>query len=866
MPAEARADYDDSGWEVVNAPHDMLIVQGYSQENNPKMAYIARNVGWYRKHFRLPSEWKGSAVWVYFEGIFHRTTPYLNGAPLGELHQAGYTSFWRRLDNAPGVKFGDEGENVLALYADASSGTGWWYEGGGLSRHQFLVRADHVHMEQDGAWVFTNSTGASGAVFHASAIVSNTGTGAAAPQLRATVRDAAGSPVGSPATGAAGAVDSGTTATQAVSVSVPSGIKYWGVQSPTLYTVTIELLVGGAVVDSQDIAVGVRTVRFDADRGLFLNEQRVKMRGFCDHSSFAGVGAAVPDRINLFRAQALRAVGGNSWRMAHNPPAVARLDYMDALGMLALDENRDYGGNRGQGGTTAETVSDELLDMRDLIKRDRSHASVIWWSFCNEVGCDNQTAAKAFREVSKLWDPTRAVTQNHHGDATSTDYLDVQGFSHKQAKDFIEFRAQYPRKPMAATECCSCMSQRGVDEDVCPKPADGGCKDTPGPVPSGTFYNNNIGQCTYEQVNRSDSLDFVAGTFVWSGFDYLGEARGWPQNTKCRGTVSDVAGFTKETAYWCAWRPRSAAPPLTLPALQAAVVVAVGDPEGRSRPAAGHPRRRSAVDCLHRGILGAPAQGLYSLHQRVHQRTPGEARAQRPHCRHGGRARVHNGVLHGDVRPWEPHCGRNGPPRQRCGVAHCQYHRRRHQTGAVARHAVGSHRHGRQGGRRRRGCCHGSRHCGGCAGAHGARSQAQHYFQRCFRPWADLVRFLPRFPWHAPPFKRARRTTHNGDPANTSPNTAAWNLAYHGLARAIVRTTEVHAGPEWHRRRLLEIDADSGSSIRVIDPAAAAAGGPADIVVHATAEGFAPATVTIPVSSSVDDLPIAVARRAGSRV
>jgi beta-galactosidase/beta-glucuronidase len=176
-----------------------------------------------------------------------------------------------------------------------------------------------------------------------------------------------------------------------------------------------------------------------------------------------------------------RAVG---FAQAHNPPAVSRLDVMDALGMLALDENRDYGGNRGQGGTTTESVEDELGDMRDLIKRDRSHPSVIWWSFCNEVGCNNESAAQPFREVSKRWDPTRAVTQNHYGSNLSTAFLDVQGFSHKHTSSFDAFKKLYPTVPMAATECCSCMSQRGVDQDVCPNPKDGGC--TEGPKVRGT--------------------------------------------------------------------------------------------------------------------------------------------------------------------------------------------------------------------------------------------------------------------------------------------------------------------------------------------------------------------------------------------
>ena len=148
----------------------------------------------------------------------------------------------------------------------------------------------------------------------------------------------------------------------------------------------MELASAGTTVDAINITTGVRTIEFQADTGLYVNGVNVKMRGFCDHSSFAGVGAAVPDRIELFRAQALRAVGGNAWRMAHNPPAIARLDAMDALGMVALDENRDFGAKSSSSSTSkkptaspsSEDQEDELMDMRDLIKRDRSHPSVIW--------------------------------------------------------------------------------------------------------------------------------------------------------------------------------------------------------------------------------------------------------------------------------------------------------------------------------------------------------------------------------------------------------------------------------------------------------------------------------------------------------
>ncbi len=151
-------------------------------------------------------------------------------------------------------------------------------------------------------------------------------------------------------------------------------------------------------------------------------------------------------------------MGGNSWRMAHNPPCPTRLDFMDRLGMLAIDENRDYGGQQGQGGSTPESVDMELADMADLVRRDRSHPSVMVWSFCNEAGCKNESAAAAFRAVSKLWDPTRAVTQNDNGNYNiSGRFLDVQGFSHRS---IIDFQVLLPRGVKRMIACVGWASAR----------------------------------------------------------------------------------------------------------------------------------------------------------------------------------------------------------------------------------------------------------------------------------------------------------------------------------------------------------------------------------------------------------------------
>lgn len=819
-PPQSQPNFDDRAWDLVNAPHDMLISQPYSPNNSEKMAFIARNVGWYRKKFTLPADWKSSVVYFYMEGIFHETTVWLNGKQIA-YHPAGYTSWWLRIDDV-GANFGNE-ENVLAVYVDASSGTGWWYEGGGLIRHIKLVSVNSIHIEPFGAWVYTNGT-----TFVTNASVQNFGASLeSAATVHVTISESNNGQVRGTASQKVSVMSgSDTSVILPVNWDTPE-VKFWSVQSPFLYTVTIDVLVGGVIVDSENITTGARSVRWDADKGLYLNDQRVKMRGFCDHSNFGGVGGAVPDRVQLYRAQALRAVGGNAWRMAHNPPSLSRLDYMDALGMLALDENRDYGGHKGQGGTTAETVADELVDMADMIRRDRSHPSVIFWSFCNEVGCNNESSAQAFREVSKSWDPTRAVTQNHHGTSLSTDYLDVQGFSHKHSKDFKAFHELHPTKPMAATECCSCMSQRGVDEDMCPSPKDGGCGGCKNPGTCPVFYNNNIGECTSEQVMESDSLDYVSGTFVWSGFDYLGEARGWPQNTKCRGTVADVAGFTKETAYWLksVWqanisksdpgRPLGTPSGFSGPDSDITVFILeswVPPPQGSNRSIhvySNAPIVRLELNGVVVGTQSIPYFGMASFSVKyfpgslvaVAMNSAGEELGNYTITTPGAIAGV---VLSIDAP--SPLFGTGSAL-----VADGE------DTAMLRATIVDSN--GRV--------------------VPGASPNVT--FKVVSGPgnvWA----------------------THSGDPANDSPSLAPWTPAYHGLARAFIRSNTDYATPSAHRRRLLEIDVESTIAVASPDSDAEV---PSDIVVEVEVDGGFSAQVSIPVTTSLEELPMAVARRAG---
>mmetsp|Transcript_21952 Transcript_21952/g.65687 ORF Transcript_21952/g.65687 Transcript_21952/m.65687 type:complete len:416 (+) Transcript_21952:1830-3077(+) len=411
---------------------------------------------------------------------------------------------------------------------------------------------------------------------------------------------------------------------------------------------------------------------------------------------------------------------------------------------------------------------------------------------------------------------------------------------------------------MAATECCSCMSQRGIDEDMCPNPKDGGCGGCKDPGTCPVFYNNNIGECTSAQVIESDSLDYVSGTcvfsglpsqtlplrpcrcpahsarvgttncrFVWSGFDYLGEARGWPQNTKCRGTVADVAGFTKETAYWLksvwqanisksdAGRPLNAPPGFSGPDSDYVVFILeswLPPPSGTTRTIhvySNAPTIRLELNGQTVGTQDIPYFGMATFTVTYAEGT------------------VTAVALDGS------------------GAAVANYSIGTVGTAAAVQLTIDAPS--------------ATTGTGAAVVADGEdtamlRATIVDAKGKTVPGASQNVTFKvvsgPGTVW----------ATHNGDPANDSPSSAPWTPAYHGLARAFVRSTTDQATAPAHRQRLLEIDLDSNVVVaspdeRLVDPA--------PIVVEVTVDGGLTAQVSIPVTASLDELPMAVAMREG---
>lgn len=577
------ADFDDRGWELVDAPHDFVARNGTISEGaDSHRGYFSRGVGWYRKHFRIPEEWSGSALSVRFEGAFHVAEVWLNGEFILQ-HTDGYLGFTARLDNVSTLRVGPANANVLAVRVDASFGSGHWYEGGGLWRGVQLVRTHPLHLVEHGAFVSPEvaAAGSSGASSVACEAEAEWASVAAAASARA------GSPAGVrcalyPLHGdaplgtcfaALGAVAPGDTPrTTRCSIETEAALTLWSVEEPVLYSARVSVLdPSGTEVDATNLTTAFRTTRWD-EHGFHLNGAHLKQRGFSHHHSFAGVGAAADgiERLHLFKAQTSRALGANSWRMSHNPYGLPLYSVLDALGVLVWDENRDYGAPYTEA-------------MGGLVKRSRNHPSVTIYSFCNEFECEQLLApnatARAYRAQALAQDTSRPLSANNNGNPLYEQAAtDVQGMSHRTAASFKAFRKTHPHKPAILSECCSCDSQR---------------RDSPGNIFDSDLATDRRVQSCVPTQNSPGLLDDVVGSNgVWTLFDYFGEPNGvggWPK-VSCSFGQLDIAGFPKPHAYWYAakWLGAHAADQAGAARVVASPAVRVLDLVGMLLPAPSH--------------------------------------------------------------------------------------------------------------------------------------------------------------------------------------------------------------------------------------------------------------------------------------
>jgi len=537
MCAPSHANFDASSWRQLDLPHDWVVEldfmhddalfqQGYKPVGR---SYPETSIGWYRREFDLPESDRGRRIALEFDGVFRDALVVMNGIFLGR-NMSGYAPF--RLDISDVATYG--GRNVLVVRADATEHEGWFYEGAGIYRHAWLVKTNPVHVAPGGTYVRSAVRGAA-ATLTAQTEIENESDQPRTVTVTSEVRDPGGTVV---ATGRSAASVmapwSRRELSQLLTVRHPA---LWSLETPALYTLVTTVHLGADAVDQVATTFGIRTYRWDANQGLLLNGKRVAIKGTCNHQDHAGVGSALPDRLQYYRIERLKTMGSNAIRTSHNPPTAELLDACDTLGMLVLDETR-----------MMSSSEEGLSQFERLIRRDRNRPSVFAWSIGNEEGWvqgDERGAAIAssMKRLARRLDPSRPITEAMNGGWGHglTTVVDVMGFNYYRAPGLDEFHRQFPALPAFFTEVASALSTRGIYAN---DPVKGymSAYDTNAPPWGST--------CEYWWKDVAGK-PWVGGGFVWTGFDYRGEPTPykWPCISSHFGVI-DTCGFPKDNFYY----------------------------------------------------------------------------------------------------------------------------------------------------------------------------------------------------------------------------------------------------------------------------------------------------------------------------
>lgn len=583
--------FDDSQWRTLDLPHDWSVEGDFSRDNPAGTGggALPGGIGWYRKTF-IPEWPEGKQVYIDFDGIYMDSEVYLNGRLLGH-RPYGYISF--RYDLTPYLKF--KQPNVLAVKVNNSEQpNSRWYSGSGIYRNVWLTATEPVHVDVWGTYVTTPKVTSAEAALQVVTRIRNREKADAEVNVVSVLLDADGRAVTQTATPTRLPKDSIGEITQTLQVDRPV---LWSVENPYMYTLRTEIYKEGKLTDRYDTPTGIRSFRFDAEKGFFLNDQPVKIKGVCMHHDLGALGAAFHTRAAERQLEILKEMGCNGIRCTHNPPAPELLDLCDRMGFIVMDEAFDMWRKRKTKYDYSRYFNEwHERDLTDLIIRDRNHPSIFMWSIGNEVleqwthadadTLDLQAAnlllnlqrdkkaltqepeemsvnsllTKKLADLARALDPTRPVTAgNNEPDPSNhlfrSGALDIIGYNYHETW-FKDVPRNFPGKPFIITESTSGLMTRGYyrmpSDSVYLWPSRWDI-----PFEDSSFACSSYDNChvpwgtTHEESWRlTKQYDFISGLYVWTGFDYLGEPTpyGWPARSSFFGIV-DLAGFPKDVYY-----------------------------------------------------------------------------------------------------------------------------------------------------------------------------------------------------------------------------------------------------------------------------------------------------------------------------
>jgi beta-galactosidase len=534
----AKVKFDDSKWRSLNLPHDWAVELPFvhdEMQNSHGFKPVGRrypetSVGWYRRTFDIPATDAGRRISVDFDGAFRDVLIWVNGCFIGR-NDNGYAPF--HFDITDFLAIGKK--NCIAARVDASFGDGWFYEGAGLYRHVWLTKSDAVHLSQFESYVRSTVNGSSAAI-SLGTVVQNQSAQLANAKVSWKIQDSEGKTVATAEAAVQSITPDGTANyTASAKLANPS---LWSVDSPNLYSAIVTVESAGKVTDAERHTFGIRTFVFDPEKGFSLNGKPMKLQGTCNHQDHAGVGAALPDRLQYFRLAVLQQMGCNAVRTSHNAPTPEWVEACDRMGVLMMCETRQM-----------SSSPEGLAQLEAMVRRFRNSPSIILWSIGNEEGqmqtgqpeLGAKIGATMVRRCHEL-DPTRPVSAAVNGDNEQgvSDALDIIGFNYQlQFPD--PYHKRHPTKAVYGSETASAISTRGIySTDPLRNTVSAYDTNQPG-----------WGETAEEWWKFYAARDWTCGGFAWTGFDYRGEPTpyGWPSISSQFGIV-DTCGFPKDTFYY----------------------------------------------------------------------------------------------------------------------------------------------------------------------------------------------------------------------------------------------------------------------------------------------------------------------------
>ena len=554
----SKAEYNDTHWCKLDVPHDWAR-EGDFYVGNPSGAgggALPGGIGWYRKHFAVPEPVEGRKFFLEFDGVYMNSTVYVNGEEVG-FRPYGYSSF--EYDITPYVK---EGENVVAVRVDNSDQpNSRWYSGCGIYRHVWLTQTHPIHIKHWGVFVHDGKVE-----------VDYENPTNQKVTVKNTWLDAEGKPT---------------------SIKKP---RKWSCEDPYIYKVRTQLIAGGKVVDEVETTTGFRDFKFDAKTGFWLNGKNFKLNGVCEHHDFGCLGAALNEDALHRKLTKLKAMGVNSIRSSHNPPAPELLNMCDTMGLIVMDESFDMWRRKKTQNDYARFFDEwHERDLTDLVLRDRNHPSILMWSIGNEVleqwssaeadtltleqanlilnaGHDASTLAKDgelsvqslltqhLAEIVKRYDTSRPITAGCNEPAPGNHLfksgaIDIIGFNyHHQWVPGVP--QNFPDKPFIFSESVSALQTRGFymmpSDSIYRAPKQWWLPYTDPSYMCSAYDNMSAswGSTHEETWDVVKHTPYVGGQYIWTGFDYIGEPTpyGFPARSSYFGII-DLAGFPKDSYY-----------------------------------------------------------------------------------------------------------------------------------------------------------------------------------------------------------------------------------------------------------------------------------------------------------------------------